>query len=97
MLVTMTDVIQVCGNFRRGRVFVILVRMRSLLGRDPHAGQVVAGAPTQEFSIERKLLRRNVKWLRGGLVFKVYRPVYHSTLGLEGTYKKNRRQHLARL
>ena len=42
------------------------------------------------FSIEEQLLRRNVKWFRGGLVFKAHRILYHSTLGFRIIKKKNR-------
>ena len=37
-------------------------------------------------------LRRNVKQFRGGLVFKDHRLVYHSTLGLRVTKKKEKTQ-----
>ena len=33
---------------------------------------------------------RNAQWFRGGLVFKAYRLVYHSTLGLKVIKKKNK-------
>ena len=33
------------------------------------------------FSIEAQLLRRNVKWFRGGFVVKARRLLHHSTLG----------------
>jgi len=33
-------------------------------------------------AFKNKLLRRNVKRFRGGLVFKAHRLLYHSTLGL---------------
>ena len=32
--------------------------------------------------------RRNVKWFRGGLIFKAHRLLYHSTLGSRVTKKK---------
>ena len=35
------------------------------------------------FSISEQLLRRNMKRLRCGLVFKAHRLLYHSTLGLK--------------
>ena len=35
-----------------------------------------------------RLLRRNVKRFRGGLVFKAHRLLYHSTLGLRVIEKK---------
>ena len=35
---------------------------------------------------------RNVKWFRGGLVFKAHRLVYHSTLGLRVIKKKKERE-----
>ena len=34
-----------------------------------------------QFSIQEQLLSRNVERLRGGLVFKAHRFLYHSTLG----------------
>ena len=40
------------------------------------------------FSIEEQLLRRNVKRIRGGLVFQVHRLVHHSTRGLRVIKKK---------
>ena len=46
------------------------------------------GAPCSE-----KLLRRNVKRFRGGLVFRAHRRVYHSTLGLRVIKKRRRVDH----
>ena len=43
----------------------------------------------REFCIDNQLLRRNVKWFRGGLVFKAHRLLFHSTLGLRVIKKKN--------
>ena len=40
------------------------------------------------FSIQERLLHRNVQRFRGGLVCKAHRPFYHSTLGLR-VIKKN--------
>jgi len=39
-----------------------------------------------------QLLRRNVKRLRGGLVFKAHRLLYHSTLGLRVIQKKKKKK-----
>jgi hypothetical protein len=44
-----------------------------------------------QFSIKGQLLCKNVKRSRGGLVFKVDRLVYHSTLGLRVIKKRRRR------
>ena len=38
--------------------------------------------------ISDQLLRRNLKWFRGGLVCKAHRLVYHSTLGFRVKKKK---------
>jgi hypothetical protein len=40
------------------------------------------------FSIKEQLLRRNAKLLRGGIVFKAHRLLYHSTLGWRAIKKK---------
>ena len=45
-----------------------------------------------QFSIQEKLLRRNVKRFRGGLVFKAHRLLYHSTLGSRVTKKKKKKR-----
>ena len=42
--------------------------------------------------IQEHLLRRNVKWFRGGLVLKSYRRLYHSTLGSSVINKKEEGQ-----
>ena len=42
----------------------------------------------EKFSIQEQLLRRNVQRFRGGLVFKAYRLVYHSSVGWK-EIKKN--------
>jgi hypothetical protein len=47
--------------------------------------------------IEEQILRRNVKRLRGGLVFKAHRLVYHSTLGWRERTKKKYTILLARV
>ena len=47
-----------------------------------------SGANLVQFSISERLLRRNVKRFRGGLVFKADRLLYHSTLGLRVIKKK---------
>jgi len=39
---------------------------------------------------QEQLLRRNVKRFRGGLVFEAHRLLYHSTLGLRVTEKKEK-------
>ena len=48
-----------------------------------------------QLSIPEQLLRRNMKWFRGGLVFKAHISLYHSTLGSR-VIKKGRDQHRAR-
>jgi len=40
--------------------------------------------------LSSKVPYRNVQWFRGGLVFKAFRLLYHSTLGLRVTKKKKR-------
>ena len=40
------------------------------------------------FEAIKKLLHRNVKRFRGGLVFKAHRLLYHSTLGVRVIKKK---------
>ena len=47
----------------------------------------------QQADVDRlsgKVLRRNVKQFRGGLVSKAYRLLYHSTLGLRVIEKKRK-------
>ena len=39
-----------------------------------------------------KLLPRNLKWFRGGLVSKAHRFVYHSTLGSRSIKKKKKKK-----
>ena len=43
-----------------------------------------------QFSISEQLLSRNVERLRGGLVFKAHRSLYHSTLGSRVIKKKKK-------
>jgi len=47
-------------------------------------------ASPAKFSAREQLHYRNVKRFRGGLVFKAYRLVYHSTLGLRVIKKKKK-------
>ena len=65
------------------------------------AGEHCAAAPREylarvgqrrcrEFSIYGQVLRRNVKWFRGGLVFKAHRFVHRSTVGWRVIKKKRR-------
>ena len=41
-----------------------------------------------EGCVDESALGRNVKWFRGGLVFKAHRLLYHSTLGSRVIKKK---------
>ena len=50
-----------------------------------------AAAAGADPAILEQLLRRKVKWFRGGLVFKAHRIVYHSALGSRVMTKKKPR------
>ena len=45
-----------------------------------------------QFSIQKQLLRRNVKRFRGGLVFKAHKLLIHSTLGWKVIKKKKKKE-----
>ena len=59
--------------------------VRDAMKRDEHAA-----AHTCRTVMGEQLLRRGVKRFRGGLVFKAYSRVYHSTLGWRVVKKKKR-------
>ena len=58
----------------------------------PHVRQFDEGKPRLgvgvQFSIQEQLVSRNVERFRGGLVCKVHRLLYHSTLGARVMQKK---------
>ena len=66
--------------------------------RDKTEKQSKARVEREKFLRENKakVLYRNVKRFRGGLVFKAHRLVYHSTLGLR-VIKKEKKQSKARV
>jgi len=49
--------------------------------RDKERGRRKGRRDQRQVLIQHQLLHRNVKWFRGGLVFKAHRWLYHSTLG----------------
>ena len=57
--------------------------------RGPEQSRFACCAPGR---VPQQLLRRNVKWFRGGLVFKAHRLLYLSTLGLRVIKKRRERQ-----
>jgi len=58
--------------------------------RKPDSPKSGTRKPKIDTQTSEQLLRRKVKRIRGGLVFKAYRLVYHSTLGWR-VIQKNRR------
>ena len=52
----------------------------------------VVGSGADKPSGTRHLQQHPVQWFRGGLVFKVHRLVYHSTLGLRVIKKKKKKK-----
>ena len=65
--------------------------MSALLGyRVYEFGYKVKGLRRRVWGARRGLRRINVKWFRGGLVFKAHGLLNHSTLGLRVIKKKRR-------